>query len=507
MMELENINNNFFCAVKQKNGEIQTSGERHCILGQKLKDNNEQPQGVFVEWYWDGNSLIVYNDYSGYYPLFYYYDSEQIMVSGSIAKLISLGTPAAYDELALASFCRCGFFIRDHTPFKRIKVLPPNSTLRWSNGNLELSKLNIPVKSSKLLPEQIVDGYINLFSKAVKKRIPSTSEFVLPLTGGRDSRQILLELNRQNKLPKLCLTCGEDRDRIIAKKLSESLNLTHYNINPQKDNYFNEWEKNILTNFCALEHGWLIPLTTYIASEYNVLYEGTGVGIFTRSELVTRELYKLYNAGEYRQVAQWLYSKAGPPEALFELLPSSFKFVQDLYDDSVDFLAEELEQYTDLPNPLGAFNFWNWNRRSIALMPFSLYGDATVFTPFLDYELFSFVASLPFDAILNIEPQTLAIKKAFPGFADIPFYNELKKTNKAATSVTNKLFHVYHKVSLLKKHSPHMAKALMKTYFKMRGKSLKKRNKSKMHSTIIYMAQLDCLSSQQCSDGFFLPKY
>jgi hypothetical protein len=116
----------------------------------------------------------------------------------------------------------------------------------------------------------------------------------------------------------------------------------------------------------------------------------------------------------------------GPGESFFQQLPSEFSFLAHSQDSALESFAGELESLSAAPNPLSAMSFWNWGRRAISLNPFAqMTGLSQVSTPFLDRDLYDFVASLPPDLIRQQEPQTAAIRRAFPEHADIPFYNEL----------------------------------------------------------------------------------
>jgi asparagine synthase (glutamine-hydrolysing) len=207
------LSSRFFVARVCDDARIETLGQPTCHLGQGcLDDPPEQRAGVFVQWDWDGQRLRVSNDYSGYVPLFYACTEREICISESLTQVVALGAPLDWDETALAVFYRCGFFLGDHTPFKNIRTLPPGAILDWQDGTLSLSASRRIPKTQALNTDQAVDGYIGVFREAMRRHALPPEGTSLPLTGGRDSRQIALELSRSGKLPNRCVSCGDPRD-------------------------------------------------------------------------------------------------------------------------------------------------------------------------------------------------------------------------------------------------------------------------------------------------------
>src|SRR5437867_3914137 len=84
------------------------------------------------------------------------------------------------DEDALAVFMRLGYFLGSDTPLRAIRaVMPPIER----------------VHCSELQRGALIDEYIERFRAAIQRTLPCEHPAVL-LSGGRDSRHILLELVR-----------------------------------------------------------------------------------------------------------------------------------------------------------------------------------------------------------------------------------------------------------------------------------------------------------------------
>ncbi|HZO32460.1 MAG TPA: asparagine synthetase B family protein, partial [Chloroflexota bacterium] len=199
-------------------GQVHVRGAATCQLGQSLDYGHESPDGVFAWWRWDGSALRAANDRYGMQPLFYARDGEGIALSSSLPRLLLEGAPADLDEAALAVFLRTGYFVGEDTAFRAIRALPPNARLEWSGGRLHVSGgLPLPPRQT-MTRDEAIDAYIPLFREAVRRRLPAEGpgepELVMPLSGGRDSRHILLELLLLGCRPAFCLTVRHHLPRV-----------------------------------------------------------------------------------------------------------------------------------------------------------------------------------------------------------------------------------------------------------------------------------------------------
>lgn len=415
-----------YLTIKSTKDGIKTFGQTSVSKGYKIPCADAKPEGCWYGWDFDGRRFVFENDCFGYYPVFYYYDDNCFCISNSILKLAEECGNKQLDEDNLNVFCRCGFFVGCATAFKHIKAVPPDCRLTWQDGKVDIqSTVNI-VKPVKRTLSETVEGYIHYFSKAMDKILPVVGEFALPLSGGRDSRQILFELLKRGIKPTQCITCGENRDVQIAKIITERFGLKHKIIKANRFWVNDTLRKNRLTNFCALEHSWFMAMGDYLNRNFKSSFDGTGIGIFTRSELLNNDYIDLYDKGQYKAIAQRLFDHIGPGEKFLSLLGDKFTFIKNGYDKAVDIFVSELAKYKESANPASAFNFYNWNRRAIAANPLAIQWNVDrVLMPFMDKDLYEFVASIEPQLSLSDEPQTLAIKKAYPEFADIPYYNQI----------------------------------------------------------------------------------
>src|SRR5207248_1657525 len=83
----------------------------------------------------------------------------------------------------------------------------------WIDGTLRVERATRRHHELEIGREDAIERYIELFRVAVARRlVPGDESFVMPLSGGADSRHILLELVRQGRPPASVVT-GTQRPR------------------------------------------------------------------------------------------------------------------------------------------------------------------------------------------------------------------------------------------------------------------------------------------------------
>lgn len=403
---------------------FKTAGLTACQLGHKLESNSVAcPDGIFAEWSWDGQSLCLRNDRYGFYPLYYFSKpGGEFAVSTSIPQLVESGAPVDLDEAALAVFLRLGFFVGDDTPFKSIRAVPPSARFTWANGELQVSGQWPQVKADPINRTDAIDGYISLFREAIKRRVPVTADFALPLSGGRDSRHILFELYAAGYRPSFCLTTIKDTpgsfdDVNVARRLASVMNLPHVVLSQTGSRLERELSKNLATSFCTDENAWYLVVADYLRGRTTAVYDGIGGDILSAGLYLTQWRAKLFESGRLAELAQtFIYPYRR--ERLAKLLPPR-KFGQD---QAIERITAELSRHINAPNPVASFFLANRTRREIALAPYALLTEAgTVFSPYLDHQLYDFLASLPASMFLDHSFHTDTINRAYPQFANIPY--------------------------------------------------------------------------------------
>lgn len=407
-------------------GRTTFSGQATAVCGNRSDDT--LGCDPYCEWTWDGASLSARTDRYGFFPLFYHQWDHGIMLSPSIEVLFHAGVPSQLDDAAVAVLVRRWMCVGDDTPFARIRCMPAGGTLSWTPGSpARVTENFVFGPRSSLSRSAAIDGYIDRFRLAIARR-PAHTTSIVPLSGGRDSRHIFLELCASKRRPDITVTVGQvgrqtTSNAEIASALARRAGVRHETLHLPDSRWRAQRETVRAMHLSALETWWMRSLSAYLDAlpERPTVYEGVAGDVLSSSLYKDVQLRGLYDKGDYSAIAE---SLLGAERYFEQLLPKEFyrRFRREL---AIDRLVTELAKHADAPNQLGSFFVYNRTRRVTALAPTSLMGPrATVWCPYLDAELWDFLSSLPPEFLEGDSGATFhddAIHRAYPEFADIPF--------------------------------------------------------------------------------------
>lgn len=411
--------------IIRRAGLLEVSGEVACSLGHQIsRGGGEPPDGVFAEWNWDGATLQARNDRYGCYPLYYFATKDEICLSPSILDLLARGAPTELDDRALAVLLRLGFFIGEDTPFRHIRRLPTAAHFEWTQAGLSVSGSIALGKPSHLSRAAALDGFITLVRQAVRRRSPPNGDFVMPLSGGKDSRHILFELCAAGYRPRTCVTVKHypprpNEDAEIASQVTQALGLSHTVLDLPRNRLRVEVEKNLLVDMCAYDHGNFLIMARYLEGLCDTAYDGLGGDILTGAASLTEGRIRLFEAGRLPELAESYVQNEEKTLSLLLTSEAHRRFNKSL---ALERLISALDEHVEAPCPVNSFRFWTSSRRAITPVPYGLLrGIRNVFTPYLDHDVYDLLASLPARMLL---PRTLhsdALHRAFPAYRHIPF--------------------------------------------------------------------------------------
>ena len=420
---------------------LQTDGSREAFLGYEFAGQSCPDDGVWVKWTWDGSRFVLTNDRLGFRPVYYFASASAFGVGTRISDLVLAGAPLEVDDAAVAVFLRLGFFLGDDTPFRHIRSVPKDALLTWSDGRLRLESRNrLPApKSSGLSRKSAGEAYGERFRQVVKQLLQlATGSIGLPLSGGRDSRHILLALADAGRVPDVCVTVAHaeaslDPEAQVASRLAERLGLRHVVLQRPSDRVRSEVAKNLLTSFCADEHAWFLPVREFFrASRTQTVFDGIGGDVLSAGLFLTEHVLELFEAGDYEQLAEHVLGSEG-------YLPWLLK--PDFYSRwrrslAVERLAAELALHANTPNPVAQFYFWNRTRREISLSPWGVIGDPPqVLAPYLAMDVYDLLSGLPATYFLDHNFHSEVIEQFYPEYAAIA-YARKKRPEKRSTLAT-----------------------------------------------------------------------
>ncbi len=401
-------------------GQYISDGCSHHLREHLAERGDQIRDGIWSKWDWDGATLRASNCRFGMLPLYYFESADGFCIGESIEALLEQGAPRELDEAGLAVFIRRQTFVGDDTPFKAIRCLPPNSHLRWSKDGLSLESDVFHAAPLNLKPSAVLDGIHELFEQSVSRRLPKGARFTVPLSGGKESRRILLELVRQKQRPEFCVTALHPPPRVnedakVAALLLERLGIEHRIVPAQWSGFEPDRTKNLRTDFSTLEHSWVLPLADSLSNSVTTTYDGINIDCGMYSDKRAR----LFAEGKLTDLAIDLLQDT---EAMLARILNAESYQRFSRDKAIERTVEELKRHANQACPTSSFLFWSRMRRAVAPVPFGLMrGIETVHTPFLDKEFFEFVMSVPEPILVGGHVFKQAIAKSYPQVADIPY--------------------------------------------------------------------------------------
>jgi hypothetical protein len=256
---------------------------------------------------------------------------------------------------------------------------------------------------------------------------------VLPLSGGRDSRQILLWLAANGSLPDECVTAENfpplvSRDLEVAAELCRAVGVPH-RVLPQPEDFVPlELRKNLIANLCTDEHAWFMVVADRLRERTRTVYDGLGGDRHWQSHRLTAERCELAEQGRFGDLADTVL-KAGGEHVLSNILVPEVRR-RLTRERARAVMVRAMRRHADAPNPVESFFYESRSRREIALCPYRLLdGAGTVYSPYLDHDLYDLMASLPARQVLDRNLHTEVIRAGYPQYARVPFAAKHERRN------------------------------------------------------------------------------
>jgi len=415
-----------YIRVRMRGGKAAVDGAYHWRRVPSRIDAPDPLGEAWAKWSWDGETLTFASDRYGMIPVFYTVSDDGVTLSPSLTKLIELGASRELNFAALSVFLRLGWFLENDTPFIAIKTMPPGARFSWRAGAHALSGGAFVASGSSIGFDAAADRLHELFTTAIaRRRPPDHARFVMPISGGKDSRLILFEFLRQGYRPGMCVSTSTEPPRInddvkIGEALCDALGLPWRRLELTGSPLARELEKDARSHYLADEHGWYMPLMAYLGDYADYAYDGIGLDVFLNCMLWSDDRNRLVRAGNAQAIADNLLR---PDEAAWKsaLRPQAYNKLS--YEVAYDYLTAAIKPHLAAANPLASFQFWSRTRREIALVPYAMLSDrVAVMTPFLDKEVFDFASSLPVEVLYGRDLRRTVLERYYgdcpqPGYA------------------------------------------------------------------------------------------
>jgi asparagine synthase (glutamine-hydrolysing) len=167
-------------------------------------DQLHRIDGTFVAIVWDHErqKLTVFNDRHALWPIHYYQQGDKLLL-GTEAKAIlqDHAVNRVVNKRAVNDFFTFRHVLEDETVFEGIMILPPASVLTFQDGNLSLQEHRI-FEFTEDFQDKPIAEYVSelarVFRRAVKRQLAGDFEIGSFLSGGLDSRCIVMMVEREH---------------------------------------------------------------------------------------------------------------------------------------------------------------------------------------------------------------------------------------------------------------------------------------------------------------------
>ncbi|SEA58089.1 hypothetical protein [Alkalimonas amylolytica] len=390
------------------------------FVGYQL-DGEASDDGAFVRWSLQQGRFELSGDRLGLYPLYYCQMDSQLVISNSLA-LLAERFQLETDSEAVGLFLRLGFYLGSDTAFLGVKRAEGKLTVRLDDTGLTIESRRPEFK--RMLQPFTAARYQQLFARALAKLRGCQLPLYVPLTGGKDSRHILLTacalgLPVKESYTTRVLSPHSNDDVTIARELCQRLEVPHRVLNSEQRLHNAEQQKNIRTSFETYDHFWINQVGQYMTQKTpGLVLDGFGGDVLSQSKVVTPQMHWCYQQGDWAALTALIAPMDPYFEAYFQARPEFLVPPQRLQAR----LQAELEKFAGEVIPVKSFYFWNRSRRAIAISSFrQLNGNSQAFFPYMQAELFDFLRALPEDLYFSQQFHASCIAQAFPEFADIPY--------------------------------------------------------------------------------------
>ena len=417
-------------------------GDHAHEIGLSVPGEDGSEKGIVGRWRFDGSTLVIEPDPFGYLPMFLWIGPSnereaRIMVGTSPIALVAAGAPGEPDREELSLWCRVGLCLGERTLFKHIRLVPRGKRVIFDRGTVRFEGPGLPIVPPSIRSvEEGVEGYCELFRAAMRRR-PPVGEFAMPLSGGRDSRMMLLDALALGHRPKACVTLTGGRasdhpDAVIARELSRRVGIPLVEIEARSRWIESEARKHVTGGLLVLEHTWMMPIWDTLRASFDCWYDGLGCGAITRGDLCKESCLDRYRRGAWEDLTREFASYAlGVSDETLRELARRVDWIEPSHDCAVELVREEFARFEGAANPLTAMSFANWGGRAISLNPYMLCAThKAIHTPFMDQDLVRFLLGYPIELALQDDLQTACVRRMHPDFASVPFDKDLPKPKK-----------------------------------------------------------------------------
>lgn len=231
------------------------------------------------------HEFLLINDRFSSHPLFFYLTDRKMLLFGTQLSSIlqSSEVPRELNMGSIFEFFTLERVLGTKTFYKDINLLPPATLLHYRDGNISFSPYwEMKYKEEKHAEGYYVDELATAIKKSVERSTRGNNRFGLLLSGGLDSRMVLVASEKKM----VCFTFGdfENREFKIAKRIAKAKGCKHVFLKRDRDHYVNLVDKavEIGDGMYGYVHAHSIGFFDQIRQECDVLLHGYAIERFFR---------------------------------------------------------------------------------------------------------------------------------------------------------------------------------------------------------------------------------
>lgn len=379
-------------------------------------------------WRFEDDELRVFADRLGIIPLYVYVDNTSIVVTDRIVKLKDYVPSLELDYFEISVFLKLGVYLGSATPFRGVQRLRPGEVITWDGGQINRSLPQVDREPFRGTRKQALEKAQELFAQAIRRRTHEGLRPVVPLTGGRDSRQVLAELARQ-RVPDLSTITIKSWNRYtedvrVAQALSAFLDVPHTLLDYRKDSFFKRLEDQILiNNLETVKHEWTQVIADELAGQRCIVYDGIAGDALLNSayaRVLPADLLSRVQSGSLEKIADAIVHDNYRFPQYLKRLPGCDDFEERLRDR----IVAELDRHSGTPDIICRYMFEHRTRRPTGAQALAGLGNRIeVCLPYLDEDIVALGFSLPIPEFWNPGFHDEVIAATYPELSQIDYEN------------------------------------------------------------------------------------
>ena len=201
-------------------------------VGEWLSSELSKRSGLFSMFIQHGRDHYIAGDIIRRFPVFYGFIEGRLVISNNLHKFQNMNGPFSIDEQKLEEFISSGSVFGERTIYKEMNALLPGEIVSIRGEHVSTERYFEFKLGNKAPFYHTVDEFskafdkvlLSVFSKMIE-RTPGVNRWLVPLSGGHDSRIIVNYLYRLKVKNVVCYTYGRESSEQVelSKQVAEAL--------------------------------------------------------------------------------------------------------------------------------------------------------------------------------------------------------------------------------------------------------------------------------------------